>query len=57
MKFKDLSLSDKIAMLNLTANLLNQGFIKFDDVNFAKEDIIDFLVNEAGNIIEDSGYF
>ena len=57
MKFENLSISHKIAMLNLIANLLNQGFIKFDDVNFAKEDIIDFLVNEADNIIEDSVYF
>jgi len=54
MDFNDLSNADKIAMLNLTATLMNQNFITFRYNDFKKEEILDFLVVETEALMKDS---
>jgi len=54
MDFNDLSNADKIAMLNLTATLMDQNFITFRCNDFKKEEILDFLVVETEALMKDS---
>jgi len=54
MDFYKLSNSDKLAMLNLTAALVNLKAIKINPDQFHDEDIIDALVEQAEYLLNKS---
>jgi len=54
MNFEELSFSDKLAMLNLTATLVSIKLIKIPSEQFDEEEIVDFLAEKASYLLTKS---
>ena len=55
MEFKDLSISDKIALLSLALKLVEMNLFELDESTRKDEEIIDALAYKANLILKDLG--
>jgi len=54
MRFNDLTLTEKLAMLNLTATLVNLKVVHIKPEQFDEEEIVDALVEQARYLLNKS---